>query len=180
MLLKVTFGKATKKYQKCTRREIKNVAQTPDKEGMWGGCVGGRQEQQPGGWAQLGLSLAVEGSLLLCRWNCLWPQEARDHTCPRGSLPARPGAIGSFPILPLCLLCTIISPRQKQWEMGVRPADDPRANRKTAFASWTIYGSCLKHSCFCDARYNGYSSEEGILCTRDVLCLVWKAHKLLI
>lgn len=63
-------------------------------------------------------------------------------------------------------------PKAKTVRDESMPADDPRANRKTAFASWTIYSSCLEHSCFCDARYNGYSSEEGILCTRDVLCLV--------
>lgn len=144
---------------------MKNVAATPDRRE-------GAGSRSSGGGAQ-GLSLgpAGEGGLLLCRGYCLWLHEAGDPGFPRGPLPAGPGAPGSPPLFPSGLLCTIIRPRQKEPEMGPRCGEDSRANRKEASASWTIYGGCLKHGGFCDARYSGYSSEESILCPRDVLCL---------
>lgn len=96
---------------------------------------------------------------------------------PLGTLPANRGhcqqARGSVRVplpAPPCLLCTRTSAKQKQLEVGPRLSDDPRANRKTALASWTIYGGCLKHRCFGDAKYSEYSSEESVLCTRRVLC----------
>lgn len=132
----------------------------------------GAGSRSSGGGAQgLSLSPAGEAALLLCHWYCLWLHEAGDPGFPRGPLPAGPGAPGSPPLFPSGLLCVILRPRQKQPEMGPRLGEDSRANRKEASASWTIYGGCLKHSGFCDARYSGYSSEEGILCPRDILCL---------
>lgn len=142
------------------------MAQTPDKEG---GC-----------WREAGAGARGMGTA--------WPQPCwgRKSATPWLELPVAPGSRPRLPkgataskarssqLLPppppACF--APLSAPGRNSEMGVRPADDPGANRKTAFASWTIYGSCLKHGCFCDARYNGYSSEEGILCTRDVLCLV--------
>lgn len=142
---------------------MKNVAQSLDRrERGWEG--GGRGSPGEGhGWASAP------------RWkeacSCLWLQTAGDSSCQRGPLPASQGLRArSSPRPRPCLLCTRTSPRQKQLEVGPRLGDDPRANRKTAFASWTIYGGCLKHRCFGDARYSEYSLEESILCTRRVLC----------
>ena len=135
------------------------------------GGRGAGSRSSGGGARGLSLSPAGEGGRLLRRWYCPWLQEAGDPGFPRGPPPAGPGAPGSPPLLPSGRLCTIIRPRQKQPEMGPRLGEDSRANRKEASASWTIYGGCLKHSGFCDAGYSGYSSEEGILRPRDVLCL---------
>lgn len=131
--------------------------------------AGGRSRSLGDGHSLASAGLGKEVCYSLAGTAC-GPRKPRPRL-PKGATASKARSSQLLPPPPPACLAPLSAPGRNS-EMGVRPADDPGANRKTAFASWTIYGSCLKHGCFCDARYNGYSSEEGILCTRDVLCLV--------
>lgn len=103
--------------------------------------------------------------------DCLWLQGAGGQCLSEGATASQTRSSGLFAVRPLLARFPPLQPKAETERDGISIGEDLRANRKRALASWAIYGSCLKHSCFCDARYNGYSSVEGILCTRAVLCL---------
>ena len=106
---------------------MKNVAQTPDRRRGWPRVVGEGRSLSLAGKEGCSVTGKVCGSR---KPETLAAQRATASSA---------SSSGSPPPLPSGLLCTMIRPRRRQPGMGPCLGEDPGANRKRAFTSWTIY-----------------------------------------
>ena len=105
-------------------------------EARWGGgAVGGWQQE----WRGRGAASVCWGRRAAVVSAKVYGSRKPETLAAQRAATSSPRSSGSPPPLPSSLLCTMIRPRQKQPGMGPCLGEDPGANRKRAFTSWTIY-----------------------------------------